>query len=176
MYKSVLIANRGEIAVRAAKTLRKLGIRTIGIYSEVDVDSEHVNAVDKAIKIEGQTPGETYLRSDLIIEAAKSENVEAIFPGYGFLSENADFANECENAGICFIGPTAEQIRQFGLKHISYELAGEAKLPLLPHSGLLNDLEDAKSQANQVGYPIMLKSNCWFRWKCEWLNVSMKMN
>ncbi len=158
MFKSVLIANRGEIAVRTARTLRNMGIRSIAVYSEADRNSTHVTAADYAIELEGSTPGETYLRSDLIINAALSQNVEAIFPGYGFLSENADFAIECETGGICFIGPTPEQIRQFGLKHIAYEMAAAANLPLLPHSGLLADVEDAKLNARSVGYPVMLKS------------------
>jgi urea carboxylase len=158
MFKSVLIANRGEIAVRTARTLRNLGIQSIGIYSEADRHSGHVTAVDHAVELKGSTPGETYLRGDLIIETAQSQNVQAIIPGYGFLSENADFATECEAAGICFIGPTPEQIRQFGLKHVSYEIAAAANLPLLPHSGLLNDIEEAKSKARSVGYPVMLKS------------------
>ncbi len=158
MFKSVLIANRGEISVRACRTLRKMGIRSVAVYSECDRHSAHVTAADHAIELQGSTPSETYLRTDLIIEKAQSENVQAIFPGYGFLSENADFAIDCEKAGICFIGPTFEQIRQFGLKHESYQLAAAANLPLLPHSGLLIDLEDAKLQAQSIGYPLMLKS------------------
>jgi urea carboxylase len=158
MFKSVLIANRGEIAVRTCRTLRNLGIESIAVYSEVDRNSIHVTTADRAIELKGSTPGETYLRNDLIIATAKSQNAEAIFPGYGFLSENAEFAIECEAAGICFIGPTPEHIRQFGLKHLSYELANAAKLPLLPHSGLLNNIEEAKLQAQSIGYPVMLKS------------------
>jgi len=158
MFKSVLIANRGEIAVRTISTLRKMGIRSIAVYSESDRNSLHVTRADDAIEIKGSTPGETYLRSDLIIEAAQSQKVEAIFPGYGFLSENAEFSILCERAGICFIGPRAEHIRQFGLKHISYELASAANLPLLSHSGLLIDIEEAKLKGSSIGYPVMLKS------------------
>lgn len=158
MFKSVLIANRGEICVRTCRTLRNLGIRSVAIYSEADRNSNHVTSADHAVELKGSTPGETYLRSDLIIATALSEKVDAIFPGYGFLSENADFAIQCESAGICFIGPTSEHIHQFGLKHISYELAEKAKLPLLSHSDLLNDIEHAKIQAKSIGYPVMLKS------------------
>ncbi|CAF3731914.1 unnamed protein product [Rotaria sordida] len=158
MFKSVLIANRGEIAVRIARTLRSMGIRSVAIYSEVDRYSAHVTAADSAVALKGNTPAETYLRGDLIIATAKSQNVEAIIPGYGFLSENVDFAVQCEAAGICFIGPTPEQLRQFGLKHIAYEAAANADLPLLPHSELLADVEEAKLKAQTIGYPVMLKS------------------
>ena len=158
MLKSVLIANRGEIAVRAASTLRKMGIRSVAVYSSADRHSGHVSVADQAIELHGETPGQIYLRSDLIIEAARSANVQGIFPGYGFLSENAQFAIDCEKAGITFIGPTAEQIGQFGLKHVAYEIALKANLPLLPHSTLLEDIEEAKRQGNVIGYPVMLKS------------------
>ncbi|CAF0903610.1 unnamed protein product [Adineta steineri] len=110
MFKSVLIANRGEIVIRVARTLRQLGIESIGIYSEADRYSDHVIAVDRAIELKGAPSGEIYLHGDLIIEIAKKEKAEAVFPGYGFLSENADFAQDCESAGLCFIGITSEQI------------------------------------------------------------------
>lgn len=158
MFKSILIANRGEIAVRIARTLKNMNIRSVSIYSEADRNSAHVTEADYAVELKGSTSSETYLRADLIIAAAQSQNVEAIIPGYGFLSENADFATECEQAGICFVGPTSEQIRQFGLKHIAYELAAAANLPLLAHSGLLTDVEEAKVKASSIGYPVMLKS------------------
>ncbi|CAF3983355.1 unnamed protein product [Adineta steineri] len=158
MFKSVLIANRGEIAVRITRTLKKMGIRSVAIYSGADRNSQHVIAADHAVELKGNTSEETYLCGDLIIATAKSQNVQAIIPGYGFLSENADFAIQCEAAGLIYIGPTPEQIRQFGLKHIAYELAASAKLPLLPHSGLLTDIEDVKLQARSIGYPVMLKS------------------
>ncbi|CAF4679069.1 unnamed protein product, partial [Rotaria sp. Silwood2] len=134
-----------------------MGIRSVAVYSEADHYSAHVTAADSAVALEGNTPAETYLRGDLIIAAAKSQNVEAIIPGYGFLSENVDFAVQCEAAGICFIGPTPEQIRQFGIKHIAYEAAANADLPLLPHSELLTDVEEAKLKAQTIGYPVMLK-------------------
>ncbi|CAF0967702.1 unnamed protein product [Rotaria sordida] len=135
-----------------------MGIRSVAVYSEADRYSAHVTAADSAVALEGNTPGETYLRGDLIIAAATSQNVEAIIPGYGFLSENSDFAVQCEAAGICFIGPTPEQMHQLGLKHIAYEVAASADVPLLPHSGLLTDIEKAKLEAKIVGYPVILKS------------------
>ncbi|CAF1435714.1 unnamed protein product [Adineta ricciae] len=156
--KSVLIANRGEIAVRVARTLRRMGIESVAIYSEADRNSVHVRVADRSIELKGFPSSEIYLQSQLIIDIAKEEKVDGIFPGYGFLSENAEFARQCEKEGICFIGPTSEQIYQFGLKHISYELACEAKIPVLPRSELLNDIEDAKRQALRIEYPIMLKS------------------
>ncbi|CAF2624794.1 unnamed protein product [Rotaria sp. Silwood2] len=135
-----------------------MGIRTLVIYSEVDRYLAHVTAADSAVALEGKTPAETYLRGDLIIATAKSQNVEAIIPGYRFLSENANFVAQCEASGICFIGPTPKQIRQFHLKHIAYEAAAVADLLLLPHSGLLTDVEEAKLKAKTVGYPLMLKN------------------
>ena len=157
MIESVLIADRGEIAVRIARTLRQLGIRSVAIYSEADQHSAHVLAADDAVPLKGNTPTETYLQSDLIISIARSQTVQAIIPGYGFLSENADFARKCEEAGFIFVGPTPEQILQFGLKHIAYEAATHAQMPLLPHTGLLKNLEEAKAKAQTIGYPIMLK-------------------
>ena len=158
LFSTVLIANRGEIAVRIARTLRQLGIRSIAVYSDTDRDSLHVSAADQAVALVGKTSAETYLRGDLIIEAARTHNAQAIIPGYGFLSENSDFAEQCEAAGICFIGPTPEHMRQLGLKHLAYETAVTAHLPLLPHSGLLTDLDQAQSEAQRIGYPVMLKS------------------
>ncbi|UJR35720.1 hypothetical protein I4U23_028470 [Adineta vaga] len=158
LFKSILITNRGEIAVRVARTLRNLGIESIAIYSEVDRNSGHVIAADRGIELKGASSSEIYLRNDLIIEAAKVQKAQAIFPGYGFLLENEDFARECESAGLCFIGPTPEQIHRLGLKHIAYELAADANLPLLPHTGLLSGLDEAKKEASTIGYPIMLKS------------------
>ncbi|CAF2808177.1 unnamed protein product [Rotaria sp. Silwood2] len=118
-----------------------MDIRTLVIYSELDRYLAHVTAADSAVALEGKTPTKTYLRGDLIIATAKSQNVEAIIPGYRFLSENANFAVQCEASGICSIGPIPEQIRQIGLKLIAYEAAAVADLLLLPHSGLplIND-------------------------------------
>ena len=158
MFKTVLIANRGEIAVRIARTLREMGIRSVAVYSDADRDSLHVAAADEAIALGGTTPAESYLRGDRILEIARQAGAEAIIPGYGFLSENAEFAEQCAAAGVVFIGPTPDQIRRFGLKHTSREIAQAAGVPLTPGTGLLEGLEQAQAAAREIGYPVMLKS------------------
>ncbi|WP_293775773.1 urea carboxylase [uncultured Oxalicibacterium sp.] len=158
MFNTVLIANRGEIACRIARTLKKMNIRSVAVYSDADRNSLHVTAADVAVSLGGQTAAESYLRGELIIEAAKKTGAQAIIPGYGFLSENADFAARCEAEGIVFVGPTPKQMEQFGLKHAARELAEQAGVPLVPGSGLLPDLASAKAKADEIGYPVMLKS------------------
>ncbi|TVP53502.1 MAG: urea carboxylase [Halomonadaceae bacterium] len=158
MYRTVLIANRGEIAVRTLKTLHRLGIRSVSVFSHPDRHSQHVTQADQAIALQGQNASETYLDAEQILAAARESGAEAIIPGYGFLSENADFAERCEAQGIDFIGPTPQQMRQFGLKHRAREIAENAGVPLVPGSGLLNDLDEALAFAADLGYPIMLKS------------------
>lgn len=158
MFSTVLIANRGEIAVRIAATLKRMGIRSVAVYSDADADSLHVAVADIAIPLGGQTPAESYLRGDRIIEIARETGAEAIIPGYGFLSENTDFAEQCAAAGIAFVGPTPDQIRRFGLKHTSREIAKAAGVPLTPGTDLLKDVEEAKAAAAEIGYPVMLKS------------------
>ncbi|MCW2119324.1 urea carboxylase [Flavobacterium sp. 7A] len=157
-FHTVLIANRGEIAVRIAQTLKKMGIKSVAVYSEADSFSNHVTAADEAICIGGNSASESYLLGDKIIEAAKQSGAQAIIPGYGFLSENLVFAEKCKNEGIAFVGPTPDQIRDFGLKHTSREIAAKAGVPLTPGTGLLKDLEEAVVAALTIGYPIMLKS------------------
>lgn len=158
MLKTVLIANRGEIAVRIAKTLKKMGIESVAVYSDADRNSAHVTACDKAICLGGNTAAESYLKSDLILAAAKATGAQAIIPGYGFLSENAKFCEQCEAEGIAFCGPTPAQIREFGLKHTSREIAEKAGVPLTPGTGLLDSVDEAVESAAQLGYPVMLKS------------------
>ncbi|AUN33450.1 urea carboxylase [Niveispirillum cyanobacteriorum] len=158
MFSTVLIANRGEIAVRIARTLKRMGIRSVAIYSDADADSLHVAVADIAIPLGGQTPAESYLRGDRIIEIARETGAEAIIPGYGFLSENTEFAEQCAAAGIAFVGPTPDQIRRFGLKHTSREIAKAAGVPLTPGTDLLKDVAAAKAAAAEIGYPVMLKS------------------
>ena len=158
MFDTVLIANRGEIACRIARTLKRMGIRSVAIYSDTDRNSLHVRAADVALAIGGRTAADSYLRGDLVIAAAKRSGAQAIIPGYGFLSENAGFAVQCEAEGIAFVGPTPQQMRQFGLKHAARELAEQAGLPLTPGSGLLADLAAAQQAAATIGYPVMLKS------------------
>lgn len=158
MFKSVLIANRGEIACRIAATLKAMGILSVAVYSDADRNSAHVTAADKAVCLGGNTPADSYLRGDRIIAAALETGAEAIIPGYGFLSENAEFAEACAAAGIVFAGPKPHQIREFGLKHRARELAQQAGVPLAPGTGLLDNLDDALAAAAEIGYPLMLKS------------------
>jgi urea carboxylase len=158
MFSKVLIANRGAIACRIQRTLRRMGIASVAVYSEADRGSLHVRHADEAVLVGGPAAADSYLRSDRILEAARQSGAQAIHPGYGFLSENALFAEECAQAGIAFIGPTPAQMRSFGLKHSARALAAEAGLPLLPGSGLLEDVEQALAAALAIGYPIMLKS------------------
>ncbi|MEI6945920.1 urea carboxylase [Paraflavisolibacter sp. H34] len=154
----VLIANRGEIAVRIARTLRRMGIKSVAVYSGPDEFSNHVTAADEAVALGGASASDSYLQADKILEAARQTGAQAIIPGYGFLSENAAFAERCEQEGFAFVGPTAAQIRQFGLKHTSRELAREAGVPLTPGTGLLASVEAAVAAARELGYPVMLKS------------------
>ena len=158
LFKSVLIANRGEIAVRIIKTLKKLQIKAISIYSDPDVYSQHVEDADIALPLHGSTAAETYLDIEKVIRAAKESNAEAIIPGYGFLSENADFADRCEQEGIVFIGPSGDIIRQLGLKHSARKIAEESSVPLVPGSPLISELPEAVKVAESIGYPIMVKS------------------
>ena len=158
MFSTVLIANRGEIAVRAIRTLKRLGIRSIAVYAEPDRNSAHVRAADTAIALGGDKPADSYLRIDKLIAACRQSRAEAVFPGYGFLSESSDFAAACEAAGVTFLGPTPGQMRDFGLKHRARELAAGAGVPLAPGTGLLSSVDEALQQAERIGYPIMLKS------------------
>ena len=158
MFHTVLIANRGEIAVRIARTLKRMGLRSVAVYSEADRDSAHVGACDVAVPLGGNTPAESYLRGERILEIALQTGAQAIIPGYGFLSENTEFAEQCAAAGVVFVGPTPDQIRRFGLKHTSREIAEAAGVPLTPGTGLLRDLDEARAAALRIGYPVMLKS------------------
>ncbi|CAB3733776.1 urea carboxylase [Achromobacter piechaudii] len=158
MFDTVLIANRGEIAVRAIRTLKRLGIRSVAVYSDPDRNAAHVREADVAVALGGEKAADSYLRMDLLLAAAREHGAQAIYPGYGFLSESAEFAEACEAAGIAFVGPTPLQIREFGLKHRSRELAGQAGVPMTPGTGLLASLGEALSQAERIGYPVMLKS------------------
>ncbi len=158
LFRKVLIANRGEIAVRIARSLRSLGVESIAVYSDADRNSAHVLACDDAVCIGTAAPADSYLCGDRIIAAALEKGAEAIIPGYGFLSENAEFAEACAEANLVFVGPTPAQMRQFGLKHASREIAAQAGVPLTPGTGLLADLDAAKAAATTLGYPLMLKS------------------
>lgn len=154
----VLIANRGAIACRVIRSLKKLGIQSVAVYSEADRDSLHVTLADEAVYIGEAPASQSYLNIDKILEVAKQTGAQAIHPGYGFLSENAEFCDLCEAQGIAFIGPNSKQMREFGLKHTARELAIQADVPLLPGSGLLADEAEALTEAARIGYPVMLKS------------------
>ncbi|PPK51162.1 urea carboxylase [Marinobacter persicus] len=156
--EKVLIANRGAIACRVIRTLRTLGITSVVVYAEADTDSLHVRQADEAWPLGEGTPAQTYLDQDKLFEVVRQSGAGAIHPGYGFLSENADFARRCEAEGVVFLGPTPEQMEQFGLKHTARALAKEAGVPLLPGTELLTDLDDALAAASHIGYPVMLKS------------------
>src|SRR5271165_35188 len=158
MFAKVLIANRGEIACRIIRTLKRLEIRSVAVYSDADRHSLHVMQADESIALGPGPAAATYLRQDAILAAARAAGAQAIHPGYGFLSENAAFADACAAAGVVFIGPTPQQMRDFGLKHLARELAARSGVALLPGSGLLATLEEARGEAARIGYPVMLKS------------------
>ena len=158
MFNTVLIANRGAIACRIIRTLKKLGIKSIAVYAEADRESLHVRQADESFSLGEGTAAQTYLNQDKIIRIAQESGAQAIHPGYGFLSENADFSEKLSQAGICFIGPTPKQMVDFGLKHQARELAETAGVPLVPGSPLLENIDEVINFANQVGYPVMLKS------------------
>ncbi|MES9854322.1 MAG: urea carboxylase [Candidatus Thiodiazotropha sp. L084R] len=158
MFSKVLIANRGAIATRIIRTLQRLNIASVAVYAESDADSLHVRHADEAFCLGEGAAANTYLDIDKIIAIAKSNGVEAIHPGYGFLSENGSFVRRCEAEGIAFIGPTPEQMETFGLKHKARELAEKADVPLTPGTNLLRDLDEAVQASAHIGYPVMLKS------------------
>jgi urea carboxylase len=158
MFNTVLIANRGAIACRIIRTLKKLGIKSIAVYAEADRESLHVRQADEAHSLGEGSAAQTYLDQDKIIALAKQTGAQAIHPGYGFLSENADFSEKLSQADICFIGPRPQQMLDFGLKHQARELAEAAGVPLVPGSGLLANIKEVFTFATEVGYPVMLKS------------------
>jgi urea carboxylase len=158
MFNKVLIANRGAIACRIIRTLRKMGVKSVAVYSEADRHSLHVRLADEAVEIGPAPAAQSYLRAEKMLEVAKATGAQAIHPGYGFLSENPGFAEDCAAAGIAFIGPSPAQMRAFGLKHTARDLAEHNQVPLLPGSGLLSDAGHAQAEAVRIGYPVMLKS------------------
>lgn len=157
-FDTLLIANRGEIAVRIIRTARELGLRTVAVFSDADRSAPHVRLADEAVRLGPAPAKESYLDADLVLGAAKATGAGAIHPGYGFLSEDAEFARRCEDAGIVFVGPTAEQLELFGAKHTARTAAEEAGVPLAPGTGLLPDLPTALVAADRIGYPVMLKA------------------
>ena len=160
MFNKVLIANRGEIALRIICACKDLGIRTVAVYSEADRHSLHTRFADEAICIGPAKSARSYLDIPSVISAAEITNADAVHPGYGFLSENADFAEVCETSGLRFIGPKPEVIRRMGLKQEARTAMDEAGVPILPGSkGILNSVEEALEVAEGIGYPIMLKAS-----------------
>jgi 3-methylcrotonyl-CoA carboxylase alpha subunit len=160
MFKKILIANRGEIACRVAATARRMAIKTVAVYSDADADAKHVAACDEAVHIGGSAPGESYLRWERIIEAAHATGAEAIHPGYGFLSENEEFARACVKAGLVFIGPPASAIQAMGLKAESKQLMEKAGVPLVPgYHGSDQDPALLQREADRIGYPVLIKAS-----------------
>lgn len=158
MFKKVLIANRGAIATRITRTLHKLNIASVAVYTKADQDSLHVDLADEAVLIGEGLAKDSYLNAELILQTALQTGAEAIHPGYGFLSENADFARACREHGIAFIGPTPEQMELFGLKHSAREIAEKAGVPMLPGTPLITELTEALEHGARIGYPVILKS------------------
>src|SRR5882762_5378733 len=159
MFEKILVANRGEIAVRIIRACKELNIRTVAVYSDVDANSMHVQMADEAICIGKAPSSESYLRIDRIISAAEITDVDAIHPGYGFLSENAHFADVCESCNIRFIGPNSRAMNALEDKAVSRALAKKAGVPVPPGSdGLVDNEQEALTTAKRIGYPVMIKA------------------
>ena len=160
MFKKIMIANRGEIACRVAATASRLGIKTVAVYSDADASAKHVAACDESVHIGGSAPKDSYLRWERIIEAARATGAQAIHPGYGFLSENADFARACGAAGLVFIGPPAASMQAMGLKAESKQLMEKAGVPLVPgYHGSDQDPALLQLKADEIGYPVLIKAS-----------------
>ncbi len=157
MFRKILIANRGEIACRVIDTARTMGVRTVAVYSDADASARHVAMADEAVHIGGPRPADSYLRGDAIIAAAQATDAEAVHPGYGFLSENPEFVEACEAAGLVFIGPSADAIRAMGLKDAAKALMEEAGVPVVPgyHGASQEGLAE---RAAEIGYPLLIKA------------------
>ncbi|MEM1058441.1 MAG: acetyl-CoA carboxylase biotin carboxylase subunit [Verrucomicrobiota bacterium] len=159
MFEKVLVANRGEIALRVIRACRDLGVQSVAVYSQADADSLHVQLADRAICIGKAPASESYLKASQIIAAAEIEDVDAIHPGYGFLSENPQFADMCESCKIKFIGPSASAIKRMGDKAVARETARRAGVPITPGSdGIVETDQQALTLAHKIGYPIMIKA------------------
>ncbi|QNL18927.1 acetyl/propionyl/methylcrotonyl-CoA carboxylase subunit alpha [Hyphobacterium sp. CCMP332] len=159
MFETLLIANRGEIARRVMRTAKRMGIRTVAVYSEADAEAPHVKEADAAVLLGPAPSSESYLRADKILEAARQIGADAIHPGYGFLSENAEFAQACTDAGIKFVGPSPDSIRAMGLKDRAKKLMEDAGVPVTPgYHGDNQDPEHLKNAADAIGYPVLIKA------------------
>ncbi|MDT5072302.1 MAG: urea carboxylase, partial [Mycobacterium sp.] len=158
MTATVLVANRGEIAVRLVRSAQVLGLDTVAVFSDADRGAPHVRLADRAVRLGPAAPSESYLRGDAILDAASATGADMIHPGYGFLSEDADFASAVEASGMAFIGPTPHQLRVFGTKHTARAAARAAGVPVFPGSELLDGAEAAQAAADEIGYPVMLKA------------------
>ena len=159
MFEKILIANRGEIACRVIESARALGVRTVAVYSDADRAAKHVALADEAVHIGGSAPAESYLRGDVLIGVAKETGAQAIHPGYGFLSENPDFVEAVEAAGLVFIGPSASAIRAMGLKDAAKALMHEAGVPVVPgYHGANQDADISGQAADEIGYPVLIKA------------------
>ncbi len=156
--QKILIANRGAIACRIERTIRAMGMASVAVYSDADADSLHVRGADESVAIGGSAPAVSYLDAAKILNAAKHTGATVVHPGYGFLSENADFAEACEREGVAFAGPTPDQIRKFGLKNTARDVAKACGVPLLPGTDLLESADEAVVAAEVLGFPVMLKS------------------
>ncbi|MGI9153455.1 MAG: acetyl-CoA carboxylase biotin carboxylase subunit, partial [Rubrivivax sp.] len=160
MFQKILIANRGEIACRVAATARRLGIRTVAVYSDADAEARQVRACDEAVHIGASAPRDSYLRWERILEAAKATGAQAVHPGYGFLSENEDFAQACADAGLVFIGPPPSAIRDMGSKAAAKALMEKAGVPLVPgYHGQDNTPALLQREADRIGYPVLIKAS-----------------
>ena len=159
MFSKILIANRGEIACRVIETARKMGVATVAVYSDADARAKHVQMADEAVHIGASPVGESYLKGDRIIQAARDTGAQAIHPGYGFLSENPDFVDAVQAAGLTFIGPSADAIRAMGLKDAAKKLMEEAGVPVVPgYHGAEQDADFLAAEADKIGYPVLIKA------------------
>jgi propionyl-CoA carboxylase alpha chain len=160
MFKKILIANRGEIACRVIKTARKMGIQTVAIYSDADAEALHVRLADEAVHVGGSASSDSYLRIDRVLEAIRQTGAEAVHPGYGFLSENAEFAQALDASGVAFIGPGVRAITSMGDKIASKQLADAAGVNTIPgYTDVIEDADHAVKIASEIGYPVMLKAS-----------------